>query len=199
MLAEKPFSQACENNQEPILSVLMPRLAGCRQLLEIGSGTGQHAVYFASAMPHLIWQTSDLPERHSDIQLWLADYPGENLRPPLALDVLQTDWPVTRADAVFTANTFHIMPWSAVLATLNGCARLLANGGKLLVYGPFNEEGAYTSESNAAFDQRLRQQAPHMGLRNRQTVAEEAADRGLTLRETLAMPANNRILVFERH
>lgn len=194
----KPFSQACENNQQPILAVLQPRLENARRVLEIGSGTGQHAVFFARAMPHLTWQTSDLPENHPGINAWLADYAGDNLRPPLALDVDAQDWPVSGMDAVFTANTFHIIAWEQVLNLLEGCARLLPAGGLLMVYGPFNEDGEFTSESNARFDQMLRQAVPHRGIRNRQTVAEAAAQRGLTLQETLELPANNRILVFER-
>ncbi len=195
---DKPFSQACENNRQPILSVLAPRFATCRHVLEIGSGTGQHAVYFAAAMPHLTWQTSDLPEHHEGIQTWLADYFGSNLQPPLTLNASQPAWPVEHTDAVFTANTFHIMPWEAVLSLLDGCARILPPGGLLIVYGPFNEQGEFTSESNAAFDQRLRSQVPHRGIRNRQTVAEEAEQRELLLTETIELPANNRCLVFIR-
>lgn len=195
---QKPFSQACENNKHPLLAVLAPRLATCRHVLEIGSGTGQHSVHFASAMPHLVWQTSDLPENHESIKQWLEDYPGANLKAPLALDVMQPYWPVEHTDAVFTANTFHIMPWEAVLSLLEGVARLLSPGGQLIVYGPFNEEGAFTSESNAAFDRSLRQRVPHRGIRNRQTVAAEAEQRGLALTTTLELPANNRCLVFVR-
>lgn len=195
---QKPFSQACENNKQPILSVLAPRLATCRHVLEIGSGTGQHAVHFASAMPHLIWQTSDLPQNHDAIEQWLEDYPGTNLRAPLALDVTQPQWPVEKTDAVFTANTFHIISWEAVLSLLDGVARVLSPGGQLIVYGPFNEDGAFTSESNAAFDQSLRQHDSHRGIRNRQAVEAEAQRRGLLLTTTLELPANNRCLVFVR-
>lgn len=194
----KPFSQACENNREPILSVLAARLTHCRRVLEIGSGTGQHAFHFAAALPHLHWQTSDLPEHHAGIRAWLADYPGDNLGAPLALDVTQPDWPVAEADAVFTANTCHIMPWEAVLAMLDGCARLLPPGGPLVIYGPFHENGRATSDSNAAFDRRLREQAPHQGIRDRQTLVDEAARRGLVLNEVHSMPANNQTLVLER-
>lgn len=197
-VVDKPFSQACENNKQPILSVLAPRFATLRHVLEIGTGTGQHAVYFAAAMPHLTWQTSDLPEHHEGIQAWLADYFGSNLKPPLALDAAQSPWPIEQTDAVFTSNTFHIMPWEAVLSLLDGCARILPPGGLLVVYGPFNEQGAFTSDSNAEFDQWLKTQAPHRGIRNRQTVAEEAGQRGLELTETLELPANNRCLVFVR-
>jgi len=197
-VVDKPFSQACENNKQPILSVLAPRFATFRHVLEIGTGTGQHAVYFAAAMPHLTWQTSDLPENHEGIQAWLTDYFGSNLKPPLALDAAQSLWPIEHTDAVFTSNTFHIMPWEAVLSLLDGCARILPPGGLLVVYGPFNEQGAFTSDSNAEFDQWLKTQAPHRGIRNRQTVAEEAGQRGLQLTETLELPANNRCLVFVR-
>lgn len=197
-VVDKPFSQACENNKQPILSVLAPRFATFRHVLEIGTGTGQHAVYFAAAMPHLTWQTSDLPENHEGIQAWLADYFGSNLKRPLALDAAQSPWPIEHTDAVFTSNTFHIMPWEAVLSLLDGCARILPPGGLLVVYGPFNEQGEFTSDSNAEFDQWLKTQAPHRGIRNRQTVAEEAGQRGLQLTETLELPANNRCLVFVR-
>lgn len=194
----KPFSQACENNKQPILSVLEPRLKDAKQVLELGSGTGQHAVFFAGHLPHLVWQTSDLPENHPGIHQWLADYEGDNIRPPLILDVDQPEWPLSAVDAVFTANTFHIIAWEQVLSLLDGCARLLPPGGLLVVYGPFNEEGRFTSESNARFDQMLRDNTPHRGIRNRQTVAEEARARGLILEETLELPANNRCLVFRR-
>ncbi|WP_024460208.1 DUF938 domain-containing protein [Marinimicrobium sp. LS-A18] len=197
-VVDKPFSQACENNKQPILSVLAPRFATFRHVLEVGTGTGQHAVYFAAAMPHLTWQTSDLPEHHEGIRAWLADYFGSNLKPPLALDAMQSPWPIEHTDAVFTSNTFHIMPWEAVLSLLDGCARILPPGGLLVVYGPFNEQGEFTSDSNAEFDQWLKTQAPHRGIRNRQTVAEEAGQRGLELTETLELPANNRCLVFVR-
>ncbi|UZJ45460.1 class I SAM-dependent methyltransferase [Marinimicrobium sp. C6131] len=197
-VVDKPFSQACENNKQPILSVLAPRFATFRHVLEIGTGTGQHAVYFAAAMPHLTWQTSDLPEHHEGIRTWLADYFGSNLQPPLTLDVTQPVWPLEQTDAVFTSNTFHIMSWEAVLSLLDGCARILSPGGLLVVYGPFNEQGEFTSESNAAFDRQLRSQVAHRGIRNRQTVAEEAELRGLHLSETLELPANNRCLVFTR-
>lgn len=196
--AHKPFSQACENNKQPILSVLEPRLKKARHVLEIGSGTGQHAVFFAEKMPHLIWQASDLPENHAGICQWRESYAGGNLRQPLTLDVEQPDWPLSETDAVFTANTFHIISWEQVLKLLDGCARILRSGAPLIVYGPFNEDGRFTSESNARFDQMLRDNAPHRGIRNRQTVAAEAAARGLLLRETLELPANNRCLVFRR-
>ena len=198
IIQEKPFSQACENNKQTIAAVLEPRLGQCRHLLEIGCGTGQHAVYLASRLPHLVWQTSDLPENHAGIRLWLQDFPSDNLRLPLSLDVTQPEWPLSHTDAVFTANTFHIMAWNQVLALLDGCGAILNAGGLLLVYGPFNEQGEYTSESNARFDQWLKETVPHRAIRDRQTLAIEAQSRGLCLHETLEMPANNRILVFKR-
>ena len=196
--SQRPFSQACENNRGPILEVLEPRLQNCRSVLEIGSGTGQHAVYFAGRLPQLVWQTSDLPQNHPGIHQWLADYPGSNLRPPLSLDMAAWPWPVSEVDAVFTANTFHIAAWTEVLGMLDGCARVLPTEGQLIVYGPFNENGEYSSESNARFDQHLRQSAAHQGIRDRQQVAQEALIRGLELQETISMPANNCCLVFRR-
>lgn len=194
----KPFSQACENNKTPILTVLQRHFIAPGKVLEIGSGTGQHAVFFAGRLPHLQWQTSDLREHHAGIGLWMADYPGENLLPPLTLDVATSAWDFGPFDAVFTANTVHIMAWDEVLAMLDGVARVLRTGGKLVIYGPFNYHGQFTSPSNARFNDWLHAQAPHRAIRDFEAVCAAAAARGLQWGEDIEMPANNRCLVFIR-
>lgn len=199
----KPFSQACENNKAPILAVLEQYFPDPGKILEIGSGTGQHAVFFAARLPHLQWQTSDLPENHAGIHAWMADYPAENLLPPLALDVAVCDWDDCARnggpfDGVFTANTAHIMSWNEVLAMLDGIAQVLRIGGKLVIYGPFNYHGQFTSPSNARFNDWLQAQAPHRAIRDFEAVCEAAAARGLQWLDDIAMPANNRSLVFVR-
>lgn len=194
----KPFSQACDNNKGPILAVLERCFPEPGNILEIGSGTGQHAVFFAARLPHLRWQPSDLPDNHPGILAWMADYPAANLLPPLALDVADCDWDFEPVDGVFTANTAHIMSWEEVLAMLDGIAKVLRPGGKLVIYGPFNNHGQFTSESNARFNDWLQAQAPHRAIRDFEAVCEAAAARGLQWLDDIAMPANNRSLVFVR-
>ena len=162
----KPFAESCEQNRAPILEVLRIQLAGRSRLLEIGSGTGQHAVYFAPEFPELIWQTSDIAEHHAGIQAWLSDAGVTNLLPPLALNVCTDSWPSVRYDAVFSANTMHIMHWQTVRNTFAGVGRLLRTDGEFCLYGPFNYQGTYTSESNARFDQWLKQQDPASAIRH---------------------------------
>lgn len=195
---EKPFSQACENNKIPILAVLERVFAPCRRVLEIGSGTGQHAVHFAPRLPQLHWQPSDVPEHLPGIEQWRAAEPASNLLAPIALDVRARHWGVAPVDGLFTANTLHIMSWDAVQAFFAGLPGVLVAGGVLAVYGPFNYGGEYTSDSNARFDQWLKARAPHQGIRVFEAVAELAAGAALELREDNAMPANNRLLVWRR-
>lgn len=194
----RPFSQACANNRAPILAVLERVFAERRHALEIGSGTGQHAVYFAPHLPHLVWQPSDLPEHLPGIRAWAGAFPAPNLRPPLALDVTAADWGVTGVDAVFSANTLHIMPWEAVVALFARLPDVLARGGALAIYGPFNYHGQYTSTSNARFDAWLREIGAHQGIRDFEKVVALATEVGLELCEDNAMPANNRLLVWQR-
>jgi SAM-dependent methyltransferase len=198
-LVDRPFSQACENNKAPILAVLERVFVPCRSVLEIGSGTGQHAVHFAPRLPHLSWQPSDLPENLPGIERWRAAEPAPNLRRAVALDVTARDWGIAPVDGIFTANTLHIMPWCAVRAFLAGVPGVLAAGGVLAVYGPFNHGGDYTSESNARFDQRLQARDSRQGIRAVEAVAALAAGAGLELRDDNAMPANNRLLVWQRN
>ncbi|WP_317932116.1 DUF938 domain-containing protein [Halioxenophilus sp. WMMB6] len=195
MNPEKPFSQACENNQAPIFTHLARLFSDRQQVLEVGSGTGQHAVYFGERLPHLTWQTSDLPENHAGIKLWLDDYPGSNLRPPLAFNV-NGQWPALTVDGLFTANTLHIMSWASVQQFFAGLPGLLAPGALLVVYGPFNYGGQFTSDSNARFEQWLKSTDPERGIRDFEAVCELATGVGLTLLEDNPMPANNRLLVW---
>lgn len=198
MTMEKPFSQACDNNKGPILALLQRHFAEPGRILEIGSGTGQHAVHFARNLPHLLWQPSDLAANHPAIDAWMRDYPAENLLRPLVLEVAAGPWPDTLFDGAFSANTLHIMAWSEVLALFDGVSTCLRPGARLLIYGPFNYDGRFTSDSNAQFDAWLRQQAPHRAIRDVEAVCEAAAARGLSLVEDNPMPANNRTLVFEK-
>ena len=192
------FSAACERNRDPILAVLRQVLARCRTVLEIGSGTGQHAVYFGEALPHLTWQPSDLPECHEGILSWIDAARPRNVKPPIGLDVRAAQWPVGAADAVFSANTLHILSWAAVECLFAGIGRTLNPGGVLVVYGPFSYGGQHTAGSNARFDAALRTRDPQSGVRGFEAVDGLARTQGLRLVADLAMPANNRCLVWER-
>lgn len=193
----KPFSQACENNKAPILGKLQMWLKDCRTVLEVGSGTGQHAVHFAESMPHLHWQTSDLTHNHAGIQAWIDDSGLKNIGHPKALDVNETSWPISPVDAVFTANTFHIMSWEEVEKFFVLLPSLIKSGGILAVYGPFNYEGQFTSDSNQAFDLALKRDVPHRGLRDFNDVHTLAKQARLIFMEDYALPANNRLLIWK--
>ena len=193
----KPYSEACARNREPILEVLQRHFADRRRVLEIGSGTGQHAVHFAAAMAHLSWQTSERPAHLADLRPWLEEAALANLPPPLALDVAGP-WPAARFDAVFTANTLHIMSWTHVCALFAALPGVLAPGALLAVYGPFNYGGTFTSPSNAAFDLWLKRRSSESGVRDFEAVDALAEAAGLALIEDCAMPAHNRILLWRR-
>ncbi|HHJ13632.1 MAG TPA: DUF938 domain-containing protein [Gammaproteobacteria bacterium] len=195
----KPFAESCLENRGPILDVLRVELAGRRRLLEIGSGTGQHAVYLAGALPGLVWQTSELPHMLRGIRAWLAepDTPP-NVRPPIVLDVAGGPWPRERYDAVFSANTAHIMHWEQVCAMFEGVGKILEPEGLFCLYGPFNYGGRYTSQSNARFDQWLKARDPGSGIRDFEALDEQAGKACLSLRKDWEMPANNRTLVWQR-
>ena len=195
---DKAFSAACENNKGPILEVLRRYLTAPATVLEIGSGTGQHSVHFGAALPHVTWQTSDLPANHAGIRAWLDEAGLPNVLPPLQLDVAGGSWETGPVDAVFSANTAHIMHWPVVVAMLAGVGRLLRDDGLFMLYGPFNYDGRHTSESNARFDLSLRMNDPGMGIRDFEAVRDELARAGLALEADHEMPANNRLLVFRR-
>ncbi len=193
----RPYSEACEQNKDAILAVLHEVFAGATQVLEIGSGTGQHAVYFATHLPHLVWQPTDLPVHHSGIRAWIDATGQSNVRPPLALDVAGA-WPHQTYDAVFSANTLHILRWSLVADLIAGAGRVLVPGGRLVLYGPFNYQGHYTSASNARFDAWLKARDPHSGVRDFEAVDELARSAGLDLLRDFPMPTNNRTLVWHK-
>jgi len=191
-------SDACERNKGPILQVLSGALAASHAVLEIGSGTGQHAVHFARHLPHLTWQPSERAGELGPLAERIALEGPANLRAAVELDVRAQPWPVPAVDAVFSANTLHIMAWEAVEDFFRGAGAVLTAPGVLCVYGPFRYAGAYTSESNAHFDRYLRQRDPASGIRDFEALELLAAAQGLTLAADQAMPANNRTLVWRR-
>lgn len=195
---EKPFSPACERNREPILAVLRAWFADREQVLEIGSGTGQHAVHFAAALPGLRWQASDVAERLPGIRAWLQEAALPNTPAPIALDVNDPPPAAARYDAVFSANTLHIMGWKEVERMFAALPGLTRRGAVLVIYGPFNYEGRYTSPSNAQFDEALHSADPRRGLRDFEEVDALAGAAGFALQEDREMPANNRCLVWKR-
>jgi SAM-dependent methyltransferase len=193
-----PFSAACERNKDPILEELRVRFANRTQVLEIGSGTGQHAVYFAQELAHLTWHPTEQLAYLADLTERVKLEGPRNLRPPMLLDVRHAVWPVRGVDALFTANTLHIMSWTEVMALFNGIGTALAPGGVLCIYGPFRYSGRYTSDSNREFDQMLQERDPQSGLRDIDAVRPLADQYGLHLDADLDLPANNRLLVFTK-
>lgn len=189
----KPFSQACENNKQPIGEQLVRYFSGSHKVLEIGSGTGQHAVYFAPMLSHMVWQTSDQSHYHSGIQAWLAAYPADNLKGPIPLTIGQDSWPDIAVDAVFSANTTHIMQPNEAKLMMQMVAENLPKGGIFCQYGPFNIDGQYTSDSNQQFDQHLKNEGCG-GIRDIEELQRWAL--GLVPQERIPMPANNFLLVW---
>lgn len=207
--ARLPFSQACENNKKPILEVLQQELHDYYSVFEVGSGTGQHSVYFAPRLPHLQWQTSDVIDNHRVIQGWHDKNPAPNLHPPLAFNLITDDIPKPLKsmdsqtgnlpyDAVFTANTLHIIAWALVEKLFELVGDALPTNGKFVIYGPFNENGQYSSDSNRQFDEQLRERDPNSGIRNKEDLIDLAKQHHLILDNQYQMPANNEILVFKK-
>ena len=194
----KPYAEACDENGTHILEVLKARLPARGELLEIGSGTGQHAVMFSAALPGITWHTSDMLETHEGIRMWLDEAPLPNLHAPIALDVINDAWPEQPFDAIYSANTAHIMPEVAVEAMFQGVARVLKAGAPFLLYGPFMYNGEHTSESNLNFDRWLRSVETHRGIRDVNWLKQLAEPLGLVLDEDIEMPVNNRILVWRQ-
>jgi len=194
---EKPDAPSCLRNREPILGALRDHFADRRNVLELGSGTGQHAIFFAAALCHLNWQTSEQSENLTGIQAWLDEANLPNTPAPLELNV-NGAWPTQRFDAVFSANTLHIMSWAEVERVFARLPEVMTGDALLIVYGPFNYGGRFTSESNAAFDVWLKQSGAHQGIRDFEAVDALAGKAGLKLLEDRAMPSNNRCLVWGR-
>ena len=192
----KQYSEACDQNRDPILAVLKEELADCHNILEIGSGTGQHAVYFGEHLPHLSWQTSDVDSSHPGINAWLDDAQLPNVGQPLSLDVGSQRWPDDEFDGVFSANTTHIMSWPQVIAMFNGIGDILKKDGVFCLYGPFNYGGEYTSASNERFDSWLKARDPLSGVRNFEDLDQLARSGGMYFRHDYEMPVNNRLLIW---
>ncbi len=194
----KPYAESCDNNREPILKVLRDLFADRKQVLEIASGTGQHAVYFGRALPHLIWQTSELEQNHAGIQMWLDEAQLPNVRSPVCIDANDAHWPVASVDAIFNANTVHIISSPEVELLFEGIGRVLVATGILCLYGPFNYDGKFTSESNAHFDVWLKSRDPKSGVRDFETLNALAEKQNMVLLNDIEMPSNNRTLVWQR-
>jgi cyclopropane fatty-acyl-phospholipid synthase-like methyltransferase len=198
-MPQKPFSQACENNKDPILQIIRAVFSQPTTVWEIGSGTGQHGCYFAKHLPHIIWQPTDRAENLNGIRLWQDSAQQANLLPPIKLDVCDQPWPCDTMDAVFTANTLHIMSQEQVSIFFAKLATHLTQKAVLCIYGPFNYQGAYTSDSNARFDQWLKDRDPASGIKHIEDILQLATQAGLELVSDFAMPANNRLLVLQSH
>jgi SAM-dependent methyltransferase len=194
----RPHSEACERNRDPILKVLRERFVAPGTALEIGAGTGQHAVYFAQHLPHVEWIASDREENHAGIAAWIQERPSPNLRGPVFLDVTQSPWPVERVNYAFSANTAHIMHWPAVEKMFESIGRVLLPSGVFCLYGPFNHDGRFTSESNRVFDESLKARDPQMGIRDDRVLVQLAKRCGLDFVADYSLPANNRVLVWAR-
>lgn len=197
-IKNKPYSESCEQNKEPILAVISPVFSAVSSVLEIGSGTGQHAIYFADQLPHLKWHTSDCASYLDGINMWQDDAGLPNVLPPFELDVSVSLWPQLDVDAVFTANSIHIMSQPDVVNFMVGVGRLLKVQGELMIYGPFNYDGQYTSDSNESFDQWLKSRDPLSGIKHFEDMVSLANENGMQLVFDHVMPANNRVLHFRK-
>jgi cyclopropane fatty-acyl-phospholipid synthase-like methyltransferase len=198
----KQYSEACEQNKDPILAILRAAFMNARNVLEIGSGTGQHAVYFSEQLPQLRWQTSDLPENHPGIHAWLQEAELKNALAPVALDTRNAAWPQQTPeksyDGLFSANTTHIMDWPAVEGLFAGVGELLESNGRFCLYGPFNYQGAYSSDSNQRFDDCLKARDPASGIRHFEELDSLANENNMALESDHEMPVNNRLLVWRK-
>lgn len=195
----KPTSDACDRNREPILKVLQDFITrDDRRLLEIGSGTGQHAVYFAPHFPQLEWHPTDVSEKLKGIKLWMHEAGTPNIQPPVRLEVGKDDFPKVKFDVVFTANTFHIMHWKEGKSLIKLLGHRLREGSRAIFYGPFKYEGQFTSPSNEAFDRNLKQSDPLSGIRSFEDVNNAMIKNGFELIADVDMPANNQMLIYSR-
>ena len=194
----RAFCPAADRNKAPILEVLKELFTDPGYILELGSGTGQHAVYFAANLPHITWQATELPSELAGIEAWRREAVLANLPPPLELDVHRDPWPVTRADGAFSANTAHILSWEGVELMFSGLARVVEAAGLFCLYGPFNEGGEYTSAGNAQLDAWVRARNPASGLRDLDDLGALARRTGFGLAANYSLPANNRLLVWRR-
>jgi cyclopropane fatty-acyl-phospholipid synthase-like methyltransferase len=193
-----PFSSAADRNRHPICEELSRLMPGKAKVLEIGSGTGQHAVHMTRALAGLTWQPTDLEDNIPGLAARFSLEGNERILPVIELDVLADAWPDVRYDAAYSANTAHIMSWPAVVAMFGGLQASLLSGARFFLYGPFNIDGQFTAESNRQFDSGLRSSNPHMGLRDMADMERLANDNGMQLEDRITMPANNFLLVFRK-
>jgi len=197
-MSNKPFSEYAERNSGPILEVLRNEFSNCKTILEVGSGTGQHAVRFASELPNLCWQPSDLDDNHNGISAWVSDSGLSNLLPPISFDVLTADVDVAFVDGVYSANTAHIMSVDAVAKMFCLVGKALSPLGVFCLYGPFRQGGEFNTASNAAFDESLRAVNAEMGIRDIESLDDLGSEHGLSRERLYAMPANNQIAVWRK-
>jgi cyclopropane fatty-acyl-phospholipid synthase-like methyltransferase len=187
------------NNRDPILNILKRVLQGCNTVLEIGSGTGQHAVWFGRHLPHLEWCTSDRIENHEGIKKWLEEEQLHNVHAPIALDVVKNSWPKATFDAIFSANTAHIMAWPEVEVFVTKAACVLPSGGRFCLYGPFDFKGREMAPSNKAFDAELKSRGAHQGIRKFDAINDLARKNNLIFSENNDLPANNHLLIWRKN
>ena len=197
---QMPFAPSCERNKEVILETLLPAFSDSRRLLEVGSGTGQHAVHFAQALPKLHWQSTEIPENIEHLLPRIKLAQRENLPPPMELSVLNPEaFTGKNFDSFFTANTLHIMSWIAVTSMISWLPKVVCQGAKIAIYGPFHFDGKPTSEGNRSFDLSLRANSSQSGIRNFEDVDKEMQQKGFSLLENYAMPANNRLIFWQKN
>ncbi|MGQ7828609.1 DUF938 domain-containing protein [Altererythrobacter sp. Z27] len=195
----KRRAPATERNRDPLAEVLVRELPESGLVLEVASGTGEHAFHFAGRFPTLDWQPSDPDaDARASIAAWRADYEGPNLRAPLELDAASNNWPIAQADAILCVNMVHISPWEATMGLFGGAARLLKQGAPLVLYGPYFEDGVETAPSNLAFDASLKERNSRWGLRKLADIDVLAEESGFVRTARYAMPANNLTLVYRR-
>ena len=195
----KPMSTAAERNQEPILKVLKDFITyEDRRLLEVGSGTGQHAVYFAPHFPQLEWHPTDVSGKLKGIKQWMHEAGVRNIQPPVRLEIGKDDFPKLKFDVVFTANTFHIMPWKEGKSLIKLLGHRLREGSRAIFYGPFKYDGQFTSPSNEAFDRQLKESDPTSGIRAFEDINKAMIKNGFELIDDIDMPANNQMLIYSR-
>jgi len=197
-MKKKPFAESAQSNKDSILKVIAQVFTEKALVTEIGSGTGQHAVYFTEKLPHLTWQPTDLPDKISGIKMWIEAANHDHILEPQVLDVTKTDWQGKKCQYVFTANTAHFISWLEVQALFRVVGKLLNSDGLFAQYGPFNYQGKFTSESNEKFDQWLKEEDPKRGIRNFEDLASLATENEMQLFKDYEMPANNRTLVWQK-
>ena len=197
MIPEKPYALSCDRNSEPILGALKEIITNQKSLFEVGAGTGQHAIFMAPHFPNMFWTLADQEDRHEGINMWLKDFPRSNVRGPVEYSIGNSEIKGD-VDVVFTANVIHIISWELSLKLFDDVSQKLPADGLFLIYGAFNYDGKFTSESNEKFEAWLKEKDPQSGIRDFEKVVSELSMRSMELAEDKEMPANNRLLVFKK-